>query len=164
MDGERKYRQHGYQNGGGGGGKGNDTGRERMTPPRHPLDITAPRLPQMVQNVTASRCHNCVTALPAGFNFAQPCPKCTAELHCCRQCTYFESSAHFQCTRPIPERISAKDHRNECTLFSPRVTVARDSTNTPEQPKAVIAAAPPAPHVSRTVHNARTAFENLFKK
>ena len=48
------------------GGKGNDTGRERMAPPRHPLDITAPRLPQMVQNVTASRCHNCVTALPAG--------------------------------------------------------------------------------------------------
>jgi len=161
MDGERKYRQHGYQNGSAAHG---DAGRERIAPPRHPLDITAPRTPRMVQNVTASRCHNCDAALPAAFDFSQPCPKCGAELHCCRQCTFFESSAHFQCTKPIPERIAAKDLRNECAEFSPRVTVARDSTRPPEAPKPVIAAEPPAPHVSRTVHNAREAFENLFKK
>ena len=128
------------------------------------MDITAPRLPRMVQNVTASRCFNCACTLPAGFDFAQPCPKCAAELHCCKQCAHFDSAAHFQCAKPIPERIAAKDKRNECTLFSPGVTVARESTPAPAPPKAVAAAAPDKPYVSRTVHNARTAFENLFKK
>jgi hypothetical protein len=169
MDGDRKYRQHGYQNGN--SSNGSEAGdvpksealKPRFTAPRHPLDITAPRLPHMVQNVTASRCHNCANTLPAGFDFAQPCPKCAVELHCCRQCAHFDSSAHFQCAKPVAERIAAKDNRNDCMLFSPRVTVARESTKPPEPPK-VVAAAPATPHVSRTVHNARTAFENLFKK
>lgn len=162
MDGDRKYRQPGYQNGG--SVHSADSGRERLTPPRHSMDITAPRLPQMVQNVTASRCHDCVATLPAGFDFAQPCPKCAAELYCCRQCAHFDSSAHFQCAKPIPARIAAKDQRNECALFTPRVTVARESTKQPEPPKVVAAAEPATPHISRTVRNARSAFEDLFKK
>lgn len=170
MDGDRKYRQNGYQDGGSGRGNEpkneprNEPGRERFSPPRHPMDITAPRLPRMVQNVTASRCYHCANTLPAGFDFAQPCPKCNAQLHCCRQCTFFDSAAHFQCAKPIAERIVAKDKPNECTLFSPKVTVARESTRPPEPPKVVAAAAPATSHVSRSVHSAREAFENLFKK
>lgn len=155
MDGDRKYRQSGYQDG------SPASGKERAAPPRLPQDITAPRLPQMVQNVTASRCHNCANALPAGFDFAQPCPKCAAELHCCQQCAHFDSSAHFQCAKPIPARIAAKGGRNECALFAPRVTVARESTKPAEPPKIIV---PDAPHVSRNVRNARSAFEDLFKK
>ena len=170
MDEDRKYRQNGYQDSGASGaGQSRPTLRqnplhEGFGPMRHPLDITAPRLPRMVQNVTASRCFNCATTLPGAYDFSQPCPKCAAELHCCKQCGFFDSAATFQCTKPIPERIAGKDKKNECLLFSPRVTVARESTRPPEPPKAVAAAAPATPHVSRTVHNARTAFENLFKK
>ena len=61
-------------------------------------------------------------------------------------------------------RIAAKDQRNECALFTPRVTVARESTKPPEPPKVVAAAEPATPHVSRTLRNARSAFEDLFKK
>jgi len=118
----------------------------------------------MVQNVTASRCYNCASTLPAAYDFSQPCPKCAAELHCCRQCTFFESSAHFQCAKPIPERIVAKDKPNDCPHFSPRVTVARESTRPAEPPKPVAAPVAQEPRVSRTVQNARSAFENLFKK
>ena len=143
MDEDRKYRQHGYQD---------STGANRATlrqkplhegfgPMRNPLDITAPRLPRMVQNVTASRCFNCGNTLPAAYDFAQPCPKCATELHCCKQCAFFDSAATFQCTKPIPERIAAKDKKNECQFFSPRVTVARESTRPPEPPKAIAAAA-----------------------
>ncbi|MBI2687969.1 MAG: hypothetical protein HYX27_16800 [Acidobacteria bacterium] len=117
----------------------------------------------MVQNVTASRCYNCANTLLAGYDFSQPCPKCAAALHCCKQCAFFESSAHFQCTQEIEERITAKDKPNECALFSPRVTVARESTKPVELPKSAVTAAA-EPRVSRTVHNAREAFENLFKK
>jgi hypothetical protein len=166
MDEDRKYRQNGYQDS---ASQPRATLRQKplhegFGPMRHPLDITAPRLPRMVQNVTASRCYNCATTLPAAYDFAQPCPKCAAELHCCKQCTFFDSAATFQCTKPIPERLAGKDKKNECQLFSPRVTVARESTRPPEPPTAVAAAAPATPHVSRTVHNARAAFENLFKK
>lgn len=167
MDGDRKYRQNGYQDGSGSSAAKprSETIRERAAVARHPMDYTAPRLPRMVQNVTASRCYNCAATLPAAYDFAQPCPKCAAELHCCKQCTFFESSAHFQCTKPIAERIAAKDKKNECQLFSPRVTVARESTKPPEPPKVMATAAPAStPYVSRTVHNAREAFENLFKK
>lgn len=166
MDGERKYRQHGYQDGGSGrrSESAQDLLKERFAPPRHPMDITAPRLPRLVQNVTASRCYNCATTLPAGYDFSQPCPKCAAALHCCKQCAYFDSGAHFQCSKPIPERIAGKDKPNQCSFFAPHVTVARESTKLPEPPKAAVAPEPRTPQVSRTVHNARTAFENLFKK
>jgi hypothetical protein len=131
------------------------------------MDITAPRLPRMVQNITATRCYGCAFTLPAGFDFNQPCPKCEAVLRCCKQCAHFDSAASYQCAKPVPVRIAAKDKVNQCTLFTPRVTVARESAKPAEPPKAAAAAvdaAPAEPRVSRTVHNARAAFENLFKK
>jgi hypothetical protein len=59
--------------------------------------------------------------------------------------------------KPIPARIPVKDQANECALFEPRVTVARDAApmnnhSTPVQP---------AP---RNPNDARAAFDNLFKK
>jgi len=111
--------------------------------------------------VTASRCYNCATQLPNGTAFAGNCPKCGAALHCCKQCAHFEPSTRFQCLKPIPVRIPLKDKANDCTLFEPRVTVARDSSP----------AAPP-PTVtpvnnnqgSRSSSDARNAFDALFKK
>ena len=163
MDGDRKYQQKGYQDSS--AEPRNHSPRERFAPPRHPMDITAPRLPRMVQNVTATRCYSCGHTLPAGSDFSQPCPKCNVDLHCCKQCAHFDSAAHFQCAKPIEARIVAKDKTNDCALFIPRVTVAREAARpTAEPPRVFAAAAPASPPVSRTVHNARQAFENLFKK
>lgn len=167
MDGDRKYRQHGYQDAGGGGhnGQARNEPRERFQPPRHPMDITAPRLPRMVQNVTASRCASCSTTLAAGHDFLAPCPKCGADLHCCRQCEHFEPSTRFQCTKPIAERVAYKDKANQCELFHPRVTVAREATRaTPNPPPARPAPVERPSSFSRQSSEARTAFENLFKK
>src|SRR5581483_7939064 len=121
MDSDRKYRQRGYgessapPNGNGNGPKPKPAG------PRPPLDITGPRLPRLVQAVTASRCYSCSTTLLPGVSFNGPCPKCGAQLHCCKQCSHFEPSTRFQCMKPVPLRIAAKDQINNCTLFSPRV-------------------------------------------
>jgi len=58
-------------------------------------------------------------------------------------------------------RLALKDKANECTMFSPRVTVARDGTaSTPIAPPPVNAG-PPAP---RNADDARSAFDKLFKK
>ncbi len=129
--------------------------------PRPPLDITGPKLPRLVQNVVASRCYNCATALAPDTDFKGNCPKCGAALHCCKQCVNFDSSTRFQCLKPIPVRIAAKDQANSCELFAPRVTVARDvlpqsHTSRAAQPNLV--AAP------RNASDARAAFDNLFKK
>jgi hypothetical protein len=154
MDGERKYRQHGYQ----------DSDREyrdrseRPKPqgPKPPIDVTGPRLPRMVQTVTASRCWNCATTLPPGADFKSNCPKCGSALHCCKQCAHFEPSTRFQCLKPVPVRIVPKDTHNECELFSARVTVAREVTSAGSATAMTESPKSPA--------DARAAFDKLFKK
>lgn len=167
MDSDRKYRQRGYQDTGSqphvnGNANGN---KPRPSGPRPPLDITGPRLPRLVQAVTASRCYSCSTQLPPGTDFSEPCPKCGTPLHCCKQCSHFEPSTRFQCTKPIPVRIAAKDQANECALFSPRVTVARESSSV-QQPGS--ASRLPIPGMNtpppRNASDARDAFDRLFKK
>src|SRR5579864_6904516 len=160
MDGDRKYRQPGYMNSDREPrGRGED--RPRPSGPRPPLDVTGPRLPRLVQAVTAARCYNCSITLPADVNFAGNCPKCNAELHCCKQCSHFEPSTRFQCLKPIPVRIPLKDKANECTLFSPRVTVAREGTANTPSIMPPVNQGPPAP---RNPEDARNAFDKLFKK
>ena len=160
MEGDRKYRQRGYNDSDrpqSGNGTFNREDRPRPQGPRPPLDITGPRLPRMVQSVTASRCYNCSTMLGEGFDFKQ-CPKCGVALHCCKQCSYFEPSTRFQCLKPITVRIAAKDQANECELFKARVTVARDVAHSalrrvPRQDQAGTASpsrATPAMHARRS--------------
>jgi hypothetical protein len=182
MDSDRKYRQHGYSesssysngqksgNGSNGHGSfGNGNGEKpRPSGPRPPIDITGPRLPRLVQAVTASRCYSCSTTLPPGTEFTGNCPKCGAALHCCKQCVHFESSTRFQCLKPIPVRIAVKDQANECTLFSPRVTVAREATsqNSGQGNNGGFRSGAPNPNAPppRNASDARDAFDRLFRK
>jgi hypothetical protein len=163
MEGERKYRQQGYQDSGraehSNGGPRREE-RPRPAGPRPPIDVTGPRLPRLVQAVAASRCFNCAATLPGDIDFRGNCPKCGAALHCCKQCAYFEPSTRFQCMKPVPVRIAVKDQANDCTFFKPRVTVARDSA--PPVPSL----AGPAPNVPepKSASDARAAFDSLFKK
>jgi hypothetical protein len=61
----------------------------------------------------------------------------------------------------VPIRIAVKDQANDCTFFSPRVTVARDVSNAGLQNR------PPMAGVSepqpRSAADARDAFARLFK-
>jgi hypothetical protein len=160
MDSDRRYKQRGYMDSERPDFKSERNGDERPRPqgPRPPIDVTGPRLPRLVQAVTAARCFNCTTQLPSGTDFNSNCPKCGAALHCCKQCAHFEPSTRFQCLKPIPVRIPVKDKANECTLFELRVTVARDAS--PSAP-------PPMPsngQAPRNPSSARSAFDALFKK
>ncbi len=139
---DRKYRQHGYQD------SGED--RQKQSSPERPVrkDTFGPRPLQMPGTREVSRCAQCGTLLAAGIDPATQCPKCGIQLHSCRQCTYFDTSSRFECMQPIPERIPRKDEQNQCSFYSMRVRVEKE-TSTP-------AAAKPL--------DARQAFENLFKK
>jgi len=160
MDGDRKYSQRGYQESERNGSKVFRNGDHKPSGPRPPIDITGPRLPRLVQSVTATRCFSCSTQIVASTDLNAVCPKCQVKLHCCKQCSHFEPSTRFQCTKPIPARIPLKDQQNECSLFTPRVTVARDAVNqVAKVPVQDLNSAAP-----RTASDARSAFESLFKK
>ncbi len=161
MDSDRKYKSHGYMDSDrdqSQGFRGRDD-RPRQQGPKPPIDVTGPRLPRMVQAVTAARCWNCATTLPLGVDFKGACPKCNSDLHCCKQCAHFEPSTRFQCLKPVPVRIAPKDTANECELFSSRVTVAREGTS-----PGMSASQGTMTQAPRTPADARAAFDNLFKK
>ena len=163
MDEDRKYRQRGYHDtdakAGGAGRRGESPSKQGR--PKLPLDVTGPRLPRLVESVAASRCFSCASTLPQGIDFSGACPRCAAALHCCKQCAYFEPSTRNQCMKPIPERIAVKDVANECELFSPRVTVARDV----RPPVASVSPAGGGDGMGpRSASDARAAFDSLFKK
>jgi hypothetical protein len=64
--------------------------------------------------------------------------------------------------KPIPVRIAVKDQPNECALFSPRVTVAREVSNAGTnggRPAPTLNTPPP-----RNAADARDAFARLFRK
>jgi hypothetical protein len=165
MEGDRKYRQRGYsdsdrpqsENG------FNREDRPRPQGPRPPLDITGPRLPRMVQSVTASRCYNCSTLLSDAFDFKQ-CPKCAVALHCCKQCAHFEPSTRFQCLKPITARVASKDQANTCELFKARVTVARDVAHQSPAPSPSAGSNGHGMPEPRNASDARAAFDSLFRK
>jgi len=141
----QKYRQHGYQD------RGRDKDEERQkqsTEKAVKKETFGPRAMQMPGTHTVSRCAQCGALLASISEPVGQCPKCKFELHSCRQCTYFDTSSRFECTQPIPERIARKDERNQCKFYSMRVRVEKE-TSTP---------------TSARPTDARTAFENLFKK
>ena len=155
---DRKYGHRGYRD-----AEKNDKkerSHDRKPPQNGPRpDQFGPRTPRMVGTVTRARCSNCGAVLAPGFDPNGTCPKCGFELHCCKQCRFFDSAAQFECTQSIPERITPKDARNNCTVYEFRTTVEKDTAPT-SYPQRGSAAAPPPPRST----DARQAFEDLFKK
>jgi hypothetical protein len=139
MSEDRKYRQHGYQ----------DSDRERRPaehrPPRE--NLGGPRQLNMPARRSVVRCAGCGAILPAGTDTRGQCPQCKCELHSCKQCVFFDTSARFECAKPVTARIARKDARNECSFYQARVTVERDTSSASARPL-----------------DARAAFEALFKK
>ena len=154
---ERKYKHKGYSERDR-EEKKRDRPQEKAPKPRQ--DQRGPRTPRMVGTVTRARCSNCGTILMPGFDPNGQCPKCKSELHCCKQCVNFDTGAQFECTQPIPERISPKDAKNNCAFFEFRVTVEKDTSPVNYAPASPASAQAP----SSSPTDARKAFEDLFKK
>jgi len=146
---DRKYRQRGYQ----------DEPREpRREGPQAPKKEYAPRgqppiapktfsMPGFRDVVKCARCGAELTVATAWSATAQ-CPRCQADLHSCAQCSNFDTSAPFECHKPITARVSPKDARNDCAHFEPRTTVERETKS---------ASQPSGPS------SAKKAFDDLFK-
>ena len=138
---DRKYKQSGYM----------DNDREsrasgpRANPLAKPQDREGPRTIRMMAFGETSKCSACGEKFPPNVSAESSCAKCKADLHTCRQCTYFDPGARFECGKAIAARIVDKHARNSCELYAARIVVERDTK--------------PAPPT-----DARQAFANLFKK
>lgn len=140
---DRKYRQRGYMD--------SDREPQRSKPQSQPQaqskprDKEGPRSPRMMAFGEKVKCAACGAPAPASINLDSSCPRCKADLHTCRSCTYFDPGARFECRKPITVKIVNKNARNTCELFAARTVVERETS-------------------SGAPSDARQAFANLFKK
>ena len=145
---DRKYRQHGYQ----------DDDRDRPASQKTARPAPEPGAPAGARRISGDapktinmpgyrevvRCSQCGNVGTADVGYDARCPRCGTDLHACAQCASFDPGSRFECMQSIPARISPKNARNSCQLFSPRTTVERETT-TPR------------------TDDARKAFDDLFK-
>lgn len=47
------------------------------------------------------------------------CPECSADLHCCRNCQFYDTSKNNQCAEPQAEWTPNKESANHCEYFQP---------------------------------------------
>ncbi len=161
---DRKYRQRGYQ----------DAERERPprrgpapAAPRPPADRIETRLDKAERRAMQGggpsvpgfheviRCARCGNVTGSAIALDARCPRCGADLHSCAQCESFDTGQRFECSQNIPARVVPKDARNTCELFSPRVTVERETRSAGQSQ---------APQESpQASGSARKAFDDLFK-
>ena len=66
-------------------------------------------------------CFKCKHAweLAPPFGRSEECPKCMTDFHVCRNCQFFDSSAHHSCREPQAEHVKEKEQRNFCDEFRP---------------------------------------------
>ena len=138
---DRKYRQRGYRD----NEREQERPRPQSNPQSKPVDREGPRSPRMMAFGETIKCVSCGTKVPTSINLASSCTKCNGALHTCRQCTFFDPSARFECSKPITVKIVNKNARNTCELFTPRTVVERETS-------------------SGAPNDARAAFAKLFKK
>jgi hypothetical protein len=146
-DSGRKYRQRGYQDTPGERGpkRGHPAERAPRAPGRPLQDAAGPRTPNLMGSHEVFRCARCGNLLSLPVAADARCARCGVDLHSCIQCASFDTSARFECSQTaLTARVSPKDERNECALFSARTRVERQ-TGTPGPT------------------SARQAFDDLFK-
>jgi predicted RNA-binding Zn-ribbon protein involved in translation (DUF1610 family) len=151
MSDDRRYTQRGYQE-----------SDQRSPRPSQGFSPEGKRVPVITAYKETVRCSECGQDLSTAFEILMesPCPKCGADLHTCRNCKHFDSSARFQCSQTIKERIGKKSAANRCLLFTARTIVVKELGQAANSPNAPVQQAPS----SRPADDARAALERLFKK
>ncbi len=46
------------------------------------------------------------------------CPHCSRDLHCCRQCQFYDPRSYNECREVVAERVVDKEKENFCDYFT----------------------------------------------
>ncbi len=49
--------------------------------------------------------------------FRETCLKCGADIHCCKNCKFYDPSSFDSCLEPIAEKVSDAENNNFCSYF-----------------------------------------------
>jgi hypothetical protein len=70
------------------------------------------------------KCSNCNTGVQLAANervgFRDTCGNCHSDLHTCRNCEFYDTTAYNDCREPSAERVADSERVNHCVGFSPR--------------------------------------------
>ena len=53
----------------------------------------------------------------------EDCSKCSADMHVCKNCEFYDPKAYNECKEPQADRVVEKERANFCDYFSPRSRV-----------------------------------------
>ena len=56
------------------------------------------------------------------LSFRAECPQCSADLHICRNCHFWDEGAYNECKEPSADRVIDKTKNNVCEYFRPSLS------------------------------------------
>ena len=77
----------------------------------------------------------------------ESCPNCSADLHCCLNCDFYDAHVHNQCRETQAEWVRYKEEANYCDYFRPLLAEGRGARG----------------KASSSADETRKKFDNLFK-
>ena len=57
------------------------------------------------------------------IHFRDQCEKCSADLHICRNCMFYDEGSYNECKESSAERVTDKETKNVCEYFMPLSTL-----------------------------------------
>lgn len=73
----------------------------------------------MSHKLACFRCGTSLSALSLPLSRRDQCPECTADLHVCKMCIYFDPSVPRKCREDGAEDVTEKERPNFCDWFKP---------------------------------------------
>ena len=61
-------------------------------------------------------CHN-ELFFEVKMGFRDNCPHCAADLHCCKNCQFYDTGAHNNCREPTSDYVPDDEKFNFCGFF-----------------------------------------------
>lgn len=73
----------------------------------------------MSHNIACYRCGESLAALSLPLSRQDQCPSCSADLHVCKMCVFFDERVPRQCREDGAEDVTDKERPNFCDWYKP---------------------------------------------
>ena len=73
----------------------------------------------MSHKLACYRCGESLAALSLPLSMRDQCPECSADIHVCKMCRYFDPRVTRQCREDGAEDVTDKERPNFCDWFKP---------------------------------------------
>lgn len=72
----------------------------------------------MTHDYTCFKCASPISLNASSkVGFRDSCTKCSTDLHCCKNCSFYDSKSYNECRETSAERVVDKDRNNRCDYF-----------------------------------------------